>query len=200
MRKVLALSLLTLLAGHVQGATIIYTDETLFAAQLQSPYYVEDFTGISSSLPPTQDFGPVNGYSFRAHANNGLWGNPDALSTFSPRDILQLSFTGSAVNAAGGIFTATDDVGGTVEQQTLKLELSDGTLQSVSTTGFVGFISDSAITWLEVSSDAVSPTFFPQADHLYSGVSVPEPALIGAISIASTGLLLRKRSGASRGK
>ncbi|GEM_PF-2495325 len=197
MRKVLVLSLLTLWAGHVQGATIIYTDESLFAAQLQSPYYLEDFTGLSNPLPANQDFGPVNGYSFQAHADNGLYANPDAISTFSPGDILHLSFTGSTVNAAGGIFTATDMFGGTVPQ-TLKVEASDGTLQSVSTTGFVGFISDSAITWLEVSSDAVAPDFFPQADHLYSGVSVPEPALIGAASIACTGLLLRKRKGASR--
>ena len=192
MRKVIALLLLSLSAGLVQGATMIYTDETLFVAQLQSPYYLEDFTGLSNPLPANQDFGPVNGYALRAHADNGLYANPDAITTFSPGDILQLSFTGSVANAAGAIFTATDMYGDTVPQ-TLKVEASDGTIQSVSTTGFVGFVSDSNITWLEVSSDAVAPDFFPQADHLYSGVSVPEPALIGAASTACVGLLLRKR-------
>lgn len=199
MRKVIGLSLLTSWAGLVQGATMIYTDETLFVAQLQSPYYLEDFTALANPLPANQDFGPVNGYAFRAHADNGLHANPGAISTFSPGDILQLSFTGSAVNAAAAIFTATDMFGNIVPQ-TLRVEASDGTFQSVSTTGFVGFISDSNITWLEVSSGGVAPDFFSQADHVYSGVSVPEPELFGVASIAFTGLLLRKRIGLSQGE
>jgi len=173
---------------------MIYTDETLFVAQLQNPYYLEDFTGLSNPLLANQDFGPVNGYALRAHADDGLYANPDAISTFSPTDILHLSFTGSAVNATGGIFTATDMSGDTVSR-TLRVEASDGTFQWVSTTGFVGFISDSNITWVEVASEGDAPDVFPQADHVYSGVSVPEPALIGAASIVCAGLLLRKRIG-----
>lgn len=191
MRKALALAMLLGPAALAQAATIIYTDESAFLAQVAAPYYLEDFTGIANPVGSSKAYGPVNSYAFTASADNGLYANVNALTTYSPQDELLFTFTGSAVHAVGAIFTTTDTGGNPVEQ-TLTVQTSGGGWQTVTTSGFVGFVSDTDISWLAVTSDGFLPSHFPQVDHLYVGTNVPEPALLAGAGLLCLGLLRRR--------
>jgi hypothetical protein len=192
MRKMLALSMLLAPTSALHAATIIYTNESDFLSYIASGYYLEEFDGLLNPLPHSRTFGPVNGHGYTVSTNSGLYANPSALTTFSPQDAMLFTFSGTPATAVGGIFAATDDAGAVIAQN-VTIESNDGTSSIVNPSGFVGFISDTPITWVSVTGAGTGGTYFPQADHFYVGASVPEPAMLLGSAIGAYCLLRRTR-------
>jgi hypothetical protein len=199
MLKNAVLSVMILALASTAFAATQYDDEPSFLANLASPYYLEDFVGWSYGDPldgsqTDYDFGPVEGYSWHAYATNGLWSNLGALSTNNSGDPLVITFTGLAVTALGGNFTATD-ISGNVIPGTVLIDLSDGThteLINPTASTFTGYTSAVPITSVTIDSlDDDGINRWPQLDHFYVGSMIPEPASLVLLGLGT--LLLRRR-------
>jgi len=194
-------------ASMASGATV-YTDETAFLTHLNPAYFLEEFSGYTydehGSFPldgtqMSENYGSVNGYSWTASTVPsdlvsppiGLFSLPGALSTYAAEDLLKITFTGKPVTALGGIFASTD-INGDVVQQTVTINLSDNTPVSFTGSGFRGFTSDLAITYLTIDAVDLDPNnpYWPKLDHLYVGSAVPEPAAVKAVPTPAAAWLL----------
>lgn len=208
MRPLLALSLLLAVASTAPATTVVYTNEAAFLAAIQAGYYLEDFSTYVYGSPldgsqTTQNYGPVNGFSYQASAPDGLWSNTSALSVNTSTDSLLITFTGAPVTAVGGIFTSTD-----VNGNHIALSISAGvlgtSLTDFSGTMFAGFTSDVPLAWLRVDAFDFLPSIFnwPQLDHFYVGQAqtrdgaIPEPltALGVALGVSAAAGALRRRA------
>ncbi len=204
-----AVAVLTV-AGSAMGA-VEYTTEASFLGAIAPGYYLEDFGSVlpnPSDLPTSLDFGPVNGYSFTATAPDGLYGIPGvpgyepALSTNTASDPITITFTGAPVTAVGGTFMATD-IDGNLWDADVTVLLSDGTTQSLTRTGFLGFTSNIAITGLSVTADqglgfnwaAVDNFYVGSAASSSPGPDVPEPfsVMLGVMGLGSVAGFRRLR-------
>jgi hypothetical protein len=198
---------ITLLASSA-FATNVYNTEPAFLGQIAPLYYLEDFNGYTYGSPldgsqTSSSFGPVNGYSWDASAPLGLWSNSGALSTNDAVDLLTITFTGNPVTAVGGIFASTD-INGNIIQQDVTVSLSDGTSETITGSGFLGFTSSIPFASLTVDGIDITPpgagTIYnwPQVDHFYVGAStaaIPEPAtmlLLGS-GLIGMGVYARRR-------
>jgi hypothetical protein len=220
----LAMTVTVGLCGSARAGITIYTDRAAFLAALQPGSYTETFDALpypGDFLGDSRDFSG-SGFSFTASATDGLFSAGDSaadvwLSTNTATDTLTFTFTGGAPKAVGGNFFLSDVDGNSVNPDTVGLSVvafdgvtttpvSVSAANAASTTNFVGFISDTALTSLTVAvtGDNVFPFRWPTANNLTLGqpvpVPVPEPAtLVSAGFAAVIGLAaLRRRKMASR--
>ncbi|WP_077034941.1 PEP-CTERM sorting domain-containing protein [Pelomonas sp. KK5] len=190
--------------GAAQAATTFYTSETSFLAAINKPV-VDDYSDLAAyvgsnlSTPLTRS--PGGGYSYGLFAYSqttgtadtvyisGTAANPSVSTTNALNDVLILDrFTGGAT--AFGAYFYGADAADQFLPVTLTVEVLDAKgrdlMQTITPTGadgsgFVGFVSDSAIKILNVyvTSAAAADGVFPTMDHLMLGsavTAVPEPS------------------------
>jgi hypothetical protein len=214
MKKKQFLTVMLLAQAPLALSATVYTDEPAFLAQLNPQYYLEDFSNYEYAHPlngdqPTANYGPVNGYRWTAStipngvlANTyGLFSLPTTLTTYAAEDLLKITFTGRPVTALGGIFASTD-TNGDVIPQTVTVNLSDNTSVSLTGSGFRGFTSDFAITYLTIDGVDAPYSNWPQLGHFYVGsvapadiAAAPVPAAAWLFGSALLGLMSLKRRG-----
>jgi hypothetical protein len=161
----------------------IYTNETDFKSALNSGYYCENFEGLPDDipLPPTVSFGPVNGFSYDAYAEHGLYRGPDPLnynlSTNYNSDPILITFTGSPVYAFGGQFFTVcaeghDANGITTIYVTIGGDTIPVVYDSAYPRPFLGIISSEPLTSVSIASEQLGPyaTQWPCVDNFYVGI------------------------------
>ncbi|HRQ65585.1 MAG TPA: choice-of-anchor D domain-containing protein [Xanthomonadaceae bacterium] len=180
------------------GSAAFYTDRNDFIDNIAAGYFEEEFTGV-----PEGDAGPLlsfsgNGFSFDVTAvgagSNNLFNPPNAISTDSALDAIRITFTGAPVHAIGGNFWATD-IGFNPTGGEIILTLNDGTAASINPsaiTSFGGFISPTAIAFIDVNAPNVPANNWPTMDNVIVGTLGPELTLdptdldFGSVPVATT--------------
>lgn len=219
MKKKLFLAVMLLVQVPLASAATVYNDEASFLTKLNPGYYLEEFSNYSYAIPLngnqlTENYGPVNGYSWTASTipngvlpdTYGLFSLPNHLTTYAAEDLLNVTFTGKPVTALGGVFASTD-ANGNVIQQTVTVNLSDNTSVSLTGSGFRGFTSDFAITYLTIDGVDIPNSNWPQLGHFYVGSSsssssvaaVPVPGTVWLFCSGLLGLLLNLKRRANIG-
>lgn len=189
MKKLIGLGLtgLVVTVASVNAATTSYTDEAAFLAGLGSAGLVYDlntfddmnFYGFAQNTMPVMGTygGSVASYtvsSMPVFAING------AASVTSAGDALVVDLL-SQVYGIGGTIYASDEITGLPIAGDITATLSDGSLITLNSIGFAGFISDMAITKLTLSSPG-----FASLDNLYVA-NVPEPSVIAMNALVLLG-------------
>ncbi len=205
-----ALVAVLVLSCSAYAANTAYTSESAFLSSIAPGYYLEQFSGFSDGDPlggdpsPTDYNSPtVNGFSWNVHAPNGLWSLSGALSAAYPYEALVITFRGAPVTAVGGIFEATDFEGQPIPGGLVHVALADGTTQTVTSSGFAGFTSTTAIQSISITPVACDEGNWSAFRHLYVGTasgaaSVPEPSSIVSILtglVAAGSMVMRRRRG-----
>ena len=202
---VLALGAVILIPGVAGASYTIYTDEAAFKSALATGYYFENFATLPpyENLGQTVSFGPVNGFSYDAYAENDLYSGPALninLSTLLYTDPILITFTGSTVYAFGGQFFTVDEYGydATGTTKTYVTFLGD-TIELVynNPTGprpFLGIISTDALTSVSIASeqfdDDPNTTQWPAVDNFYVGLAaVPVPPTVLLLGSGLLGLV-----------
>jgi len=192
-----AIFLLLMLLGSVAYGDAIYTDEASFVSMLAPDYYNEVFAGWTWGNPLdssqlTWDSPVVNGYSWTASSEDGLWSYVGALSTNNNKPLI-FTFTGAPVTAVGGYFASTD-VNGDVIAQDLIVMLSNGTIETINGTAFRGFTTDKPISSISFIPIQTPFANYPKIDF-YVGTAVPEPTTMALMLAGLAGLgIARRRS------
>ncbi len=126
--------LVSLAVGAVCAHATWYTNEATFLANIDSSYYLEDFSDFSYGSPlagdASWDAPGANGYGWTASAANGLWSNDSALSTNASGDPIVIDFTGNPVTAFGGNFANTD-ISGNILAGTTTVAITGGDSMSI---------------------------------------------------------------------
>jgi hypothetical protein len=198
MSKLTFIPLLAFVCASAQA--VWYTDENEFLLAISATHYLEDFDdfqfGVQLNGTQSSWVAPgANGYGWTAGAPNGLWSIDGALSTSESEDVLTLTFTGSPVTAFGGFFYATDSSGFIVPDTDVTVDLGGGQTQTFLADGlnFIGWTGAAPATGADLSVEIGSNTWIT-ADHVYSGMMVPEP---GTLIVLGMGLIalsaLRRR-------
>jgi hypothetical protein len=216
MKKKQFLAVALLAQVSLASAATVYTDEAAFLAQLDPRYFLENFSNYTYGDPfdgsqPTANYGSVNGYSWSASVPNnwppsygvvGLFSLPNALTTYAAEDLLTIKFTGKPVTAMGGIFASTD-INGDIFQQPVTVTLSDNTTVSLTGSGFLGFTSDFAISYLTIDGVDTPNSNWPLLRHFYTGsyvganeiAAIPVPAASWFFGSGLLGVLSLNRRG-----
>lgn len=194
--------LLAVSAMQASATTVVYNSESAFLGAIRPDYYLENFSDWTNGAPEdgsntSYESQTVNGYKWRATANEGIYSlgptayNLPGISTWVASDQVTFTFVGKAVTAFGGIFSAQDAFGNPVNQ-TVVVTLSDGTVATLSGSGFVAFASTEHIqsVVINVASGSLCGSLgvdcnYSESSHLYTATAkdVPEPAtpvLLGA--------------------
>lgn len=206
----LLLILLAAIAATPLKAASVYNDLSSFMSVLEPGYHLETFATVPMGLAGASMNLP-GGYTVSAMGD--LWGQDYAgsrvLSTNSPVQALQFTFTTLMPTAVGGYFFPTDESGALLDGP-VTVDLSDGThvvLQSNGTTPFLGFttgggtVITSLLIWGSITSDV---NYWPTVENLYvgrnaypDGSATPEPSTLlpgGMAALAGLVLVRRRRA------
>jgi hypothetical protein len=183
---------------NARAATIFYTNEAAFAANLSPGRYLEDFDGylFGSFSGPTLSLSGGNGFAYTISPTPGfldLFSGDGNMSTDSSLDALLVTFTGAPVYAVGGFFFAAD-YNGNYQPGNIVITLGDGTVQTSSppdTVTFAGFISDQAITSITIDApDDGGTNSWTTMDHFYVGSVGGYPFQISSIARQGNDVLI----------
>lgn len=184
-----------------------YVDAGAFNAALSNGSYTEQFNGLSDPPPASYSNGQ---FGFGLSSSSSLYytyGNQ--ISTNDPDAFLTITFTQGTVRGVGGNFFLTDFDGSFDGFYPLLVLLSTGeTFEWIpaSDSSFVGFVSDTAFTWMSITPynylNSQRPTgFFATIDNLTIGDvagfegELPEPASLALVGLALGGLFALRRRG-----
>jgi hypothetical protein len=201
--------------GSAHAAFAVFTSQSSFLAQLSNPG-VDTFDDLSKSLLPdtlsrtagsytySASVGPLSDF-FPGGAGADVW-----LASDNRFDTIQFSNFASAVRGVGGFFFGTDQNGAlTATPVSIALRATDAAgstsqlLVNPTNTSFLGFVSDRAITSLEVfvsAATASGPNVWPTVNNLTLGVAsvsaVPEPetSALMLMGLAFLGTAFRRRA------
>jgi hypothetical protein len=191
--KPLCLAAALLCAGASAHAAItVYTSQAAFLSAVSAPG-VDTFDDLSVVPYAPTLARSAGAYGYQASSVDGLWGaggtggdywlsNQNGLTP-----IVFQNFSGG-VSAFGGNFF-TSNIEGQYAIGNLVLTANDGTtlnyaLNGTTTSTFLGFVSDGALTSVSVATDG--GIYWPTANNLV--LAVPEPATYGML-LAGIGLL-----------
>lgn len=191
------IAIVSLAVGAMASASaaqvISFNDSSLFASfAVQNGAAVEtegfgSYNGFSSSFS-----GTLNGVSWLASANGGMYASAGLMSTNNP-EAMTFSFGGSGVKGVGGQFFSTD-INFNFVPSTIYVTLSDGSgfVGAVSSgTQFTGFWSlGQNITSIRIQPLGGTTNLYPTADTLAIAV-VPAPGAVALL--AAAGLISRRR-------
>jgi hypothetical protein len=155
----------------VERNTEVYSNLEDFLAVIEDNYFFDDFEWCDWGTvnDASYQFGPVNGFSYTASAEGGIFSVPGAMSTNSPLASIVIDFDGIPVTAVGGDFFATDFDGNPVTT-TVAVTLNDGTTVELShPTVFAGFTNGESITQLVISVVDLSENVWATYDNFYVG-------------------------------
>jgi hypothetical protein len=214
----IALAVAALVAGaQAQAALTVYTSQAAFNAAVASLLPVLTGTDTFDDLVAGANLGAgplaraAGGIGYNASAgtnSNVLFGAGSAsdawLSTDSADDTLTFDSFAPGVFAAGMNLFNSDISGSFFRRGSITLTATDtegsasGTITraAMSTTSFLGVISTTSITSLEVTPFARRPSVWPTVNNLTLASAVPEPEtyLMMLAGIAAIGFVARRRS------
>lgn len=178
-------------SAAAQAAPTIYTSQAGFLAATTDAA-TDTFDGLSTTVPTASPQSrTIGAYSYTVAASNGLYGallpGATALSTFDSRDTIVFDGFSPDIRGIGAAFFDTDFLGRFLLGDIVVTVVdSDGTtsqtLVGATQSGFLGFVSTSAIASLSVTGvqRAGRDFFFPTIDNLVLAqtvvTAVPEPA------------------------
>lgn len=191
--KPLSLAAALLCAGTgAQAAITVYTSQAAFLSAVSAPGY-DTYDDLTVDPYGTTLDRTAGTYGYQAYSPDGLWGaggtggdywlsNENA---YTP--IMFQNFTGG-VSAFGGNFFSSN-ISGQYVLGNLVLTANDGTtlsyaLNGTTTSTFLGFVSDTALTSVTVATDG--GLYWATANDVV--LAVPEPATYGML-LAGIGLL-----------
>ena len=166
--------------GSTAGASMVYTNQATFLANVQPGAYLESFDSLA--------LGPLNSpmtfsqgsFAYSASVANGFFNvgtSSDVwLSTNFPEDPIVINFSAGNINAVGGFFFGTD-FAGNANTGTVTVALDNGSIYSftdASATNFIGFTFDQPIRSLTVGTTDLS-TWATVNDFIVGTAAVPEP-------------------------
>lgn len=196
---------LTAIGSTAHASLVVYTNQASFLSAVSAPE-VDTYTGFNiSGLTSSPVVRTAGAYGYTASATNGFYGagtssNP-WLSTNSATDTITFnSFTGG-VSAIGGNFFDSD-INGNFQTGSITLTATDSsgsftqTIANATTSSFLGFVSNTALqslTVTSVQSSALQPSW-PTVDNLtLAKQNVPEPASLALMGLGIAGLALASR-------
>jgi hypothetical protein len=210
MKQVLApvaLAAAFLAAGAAQATVTPYNTQAAFVTAVSTPVGVDTYNDLDFTQPmatPTSraagsftylaSAGPLNNFFPSANTAADVW-----LSAADRTDTITFSSFSGGVNAIGGFFFRTDVQGFTTTTPadiTVRVTDASGTstfsLSNPTTTSFLGFISDSTITSMQVFvgvQGTGTQAVWASINDLTLGVApVPEPGTY-AMLLAGLGLV-----------
>jgi hypothetical protein len=216
----IALAATALFAGvQAQAALTVYTSQADFDAAVASMMPALSGTDSFDDLVAGANLGsgPLSraaggiGYSASAGPDSdilfGAGSASDAwLSTNIATDTLSFGAFAPGVFAAGMNLFNSDIAGSFLRRGSITLTATDTEgsssatirLRQMSTTSFLGFISTTEISSLDLTSTALRATVWPTVNNLALASAVPEPEtyLMMLAGIAAVGFMVRRRSAA----
>jgi PEP-CTERM motif len=216
----IALAVSALFAGvQAQAALTVYTSQAAFEAAVAAMVPALSGTDTFDDLVAGADLGSgplaraAGGIAYEASAgpeSDVLFGAGSAsdawLSTNVEGDTLSFGSFAPGVYAAGMNLFNTDVAGSFLRSGRITLTATDTEGSSsatvrgrrMSTTSFLGFISTTEITSLEVTSFARRADVWPAVNNLSLASAVPETEtyLMMLAGIAAIGFMVRRRSAA----
>lgn len=197
--KALSLAALLCAAASSQAAITTYTNQADFLAAVSAPGY-DSYDDLTVDLYGTTLDRTAGAYAYQAYATGGLYGAGTGadhwLSTNLSLDPIVFQNFSSGVTAFGGNFFGSDISGGYIPNGNLILTADDGStvtyaLNGATQTSFLGFVSDTALSSVVLSTDGGA--YWPTANNVV--LAVPEPASYGMMlaGLGCVGLIARRR-------
>lgn len=178
-----------------------YSSESFFTSNLNSNFYVEDFSGWTTGDPmdgtsSVWNAPGANGFFWDVSENDGLWSHNDSLSTNLSNTSLRFLFSGTPVTAFGARVANTDP-SETYISGNATLYLSNGeqfTISQGAESGFIGWIGSSPIAWAKIGTTSSESDNWAEVDRVITGQTspVPEPATIAALGLGAIALIRRR--------
>jgi hypothetical protein len=201
--KLLATAAMMLTAMAANADIRIFTDQAAFNAAVTAPG-VDTYNDLSVQLYPSPLLRTAGAYSYNVSSVDGMYGAGTAadhwLSNNTATDPMVFAgFTGG-VSAFGGNFFGSDITGAFVPNASFTLTAADGTsvsytLNNATTTTFLGFVADAALTSVTLTSLG---QYWPTANNLTLAMAapVPEPETYAMLlgGVALLGFARRRRS------
>lgn len=208
LRRSLAAAALLLVGRVAQAAVTAYSSQAALLSAV-GPSGVDTYTGLSitgSTATPIVRSAGAFGYTASAPGDffgAGTTANPWLSTNVTSDAITFYGFTGG-VSAVGGNFLGSN-IAGAFAAGSVMLSAIDSlgatstqTITGATTSSFLGFVSNGAMTSVVLSSVQPSSGFlWPTADNLILAAAVPEPKTY-AMMLAGLGLMgfmVRRRRG-----
>ena len=201
--------LLCTATAAAQADVIVFTNRAAFLAALQLPG-VDTFDDLTVSQTGTPLYRMAGPYSYRVSAGpvSDFYpagsGSDTWLATTFAADVITFSSFSSGLRAFGGNFFGSDVNGAFLPGQSVVLTANDGSttrtvsLSDTTTTTFLGFIADNALTSVTLRQDGMPSTaYWVTANNVTLGMvtAVPEPETYAMLlaGLALVGYSARRR-------
>jgi hypothetical protein len=173
---------LTTATGSATGATQVFTDRAAFIAALADGHIENKFNDLSHGASGGLRYSD-HGFEYllftQFAARSALYNDRGSVSADRATDAIVISFTGgNSVTAIGGNFWSTDFAQNPTAG-TITVSLSDGTSETIDSTGptdFLGFIASAPIFSLTIDAPDItdpapgtSPDRWPTMTRLIIG-------------------------------
>jgi hypothetical protein len=205
----LALAAFLVASGASQAGITVYTTQSSFLAAI-SNFATDTF----DDLPPGRtnlDTAAINrsagAYAYTASVGEdslatGGTGSDVWLTTDPSNAVLTFDNFSSGVYAVGGFFFGSNSDGGAQRRGSITVTATDAdgtitteTKRNPRTSNFFGFVSDSSLTSVTVSTTTRRGSMFPTVNNLTLAAAVPEPETYALLlsGLAIVGFVARRR-------